>query len=255
MRKTWCVVCALAVLLGAGGRLWSGDESAARAVIAKAIEALGGEGKIGKFNAVVMKGTGKFYGMGDEGVPFTGEWDAQGADQMRIRLEGKAMDQTFVLTKVVNGDKGWTKLNKDKASPMPRDVLAEEKEQMYGTWVATLTPLKAKGFKLSSLADTKVEGRPAAGVRVSHAGRRDVSLYFDKKTYLLLKSAMTVKNVEDGSNKEMLQEIYYGGYKEFGGAQYPTKMSMRRDGKRYVEGELTEVRPAAKLDAKVFAEP
>jgi hypothetical protein len=255
MRKTWCAVSALGLLLGLSGQLWSGEDAAARGVVAKAIEAQGGEARLAKYNAATMKGAGKFYGMSDEGVAFTGDWDVQGADQMRMRVLVKDKDMKFTFTTVVNGDKGWKKLNDDKANPMPKDVLAEERERMYCNWVATLVPLRGKGYKLAPLGEAKVEGNAAVGVRVSHAGHRDVSLYFDKKSSLLVKSQMTIKNVEDGSNKEMPQEILYRDYKDFSGARWPTKLTILQGGKRYVEVSFSEIRPAEKLNPSVFAEP
>jgi hypothetical protein len=255
MRKTWCALSALGLLLGLSGRLWSGEDAAARGVVARAIEAQGGEARLAKYNAATMKGAGKFYGMSAEGVPFTGDWDAQGADQLRMRIVVKDKDQTTTFVKVVNGPRGWTKLNDDKANPMPKDVLAEERERMYCNWVATLIPLTGKGFKLAPLGEAKVEGNAAAGVRVSHADHRDVSLYFDKKSNLLVKSQMAIKNVEDGSNKEMPQEILYGDFKDFSGARWATKLTILQGGKRYVEVTFSEIRPAEKLAPGVFAEP
>src|SRR5262249_13660389 len=162
------------------------------------------------------------------------------ADQKRFIVDAKINDQAFKLTKVVNGGKGWIKLNDDKAQPMNKEMLAEAQEEMYETHVVTLLPLKDKAVKLSPLGEAKVQGKDAVGVRVSHKGRRDVNLYFDKASGLLLKSEMTVKNVEDGSNKEMTQETLYSDYKEFQGTKQPTKLLAKRDGKRYVEGELSE---------------
>src|SRR5262245_2214954 len=198
MRNTSWALCAAGVLLCGAGRLWSGDESAARALVDRAIEAQGGEANLAKFQAVTLKGKGKFYGTSDDGVPFTGEWATQGETHTRMRLEFTAMGQTFKYAKVISGDKGWIKLNDDNAQPMSKEVLAEEREQLHGSWVATLLPLKGKEFKLSPLGEVKVGDRPAVGVRVSRQGRRDVSLYFDQKSHLLVKTAMTVKQVEDG---------------------------------------------------------
>src|SRR5260370_38157695 len=113
-----------------------------------------------------MKGTGKFYGMGDEGIVIKGEWDAEGADQMRMRVVLKVKEQTFTASTVINGPKGWDKLNEDKANPMPKDIVTEERERMYCNWGATLIPLKGKGFKLSPLPAAKVGDQETLGVRV-----------------------------------------------------------------------------------------
>jgi hypothetical protein len=256
MRKLCCTVCAVGLLLTLGGPLRSGDDSGARAIIDKAAEAQGGAAKLAKFHAAVLKGSGKLYYGTKDGIPMAGELTGEGADRLRMRVTLKPANMAPVeVVVVVNGSKGWKRIGKDSASPMPKDVLAEEREKVYCNWVATLAPLKDKGFKLAALGEAKVDGRAAVGVRVSRKGHRDVSLYFDKDNHLLLKSAMTVKNVEDGSNTEMKQEIFYGEYKDFGGARWPSRIRIEQGGKRFLEMNFTEVRAAGKLDPKVFAEP
>ncbi len=255
MRKTCMTVCVAGLVLGLAGRLWSGEgEGAPRKVIDRALKAQGGEATLAKYRAVTMKGAGKFYGMGDEGIPFTGEWTVQGDDQMRFAIEGRIMDQNFKLVKVINGAKGWIRFNNDKPQPMNKDMLQEEKEQIYQGWVTSLVPLRGKGFKLATLGEVKVGTRAAVGVRVSREGRRDVNLYFAKDDGLLIKSEVTVKDVE-GGGQELMQEALYDGYKEFQGVKQPTKLTIRRDGKRYVEAEITEYRLEEKVDASLFAEP
>jgi hypothetical protein len=255
MRKTCMALGVAGLVFCLAGRLWSGEgENAARKIIDRALKAQGGEATLMKSRAVTMKGTGKFYGMGDEGIPFTGEWAVQGDDQMRFVVEGKVGDQTFKLVKVINGAKGWVQLMDGKATPMDKETLAEEKEQIYQNWVAALAPLRDKQFKLAPLGEVKVGDRAAAGVRVSRQGRRDVNLYFAKDTGLLLKSEATIKDTE-GGGKEMTQETLYDAYKEFQGIKQPTKLTIRRDGKRYVEAEISEMRFEGKLDPGLFAKP
>jgi len=55
-------------------------------------------------------------------------------------------------------------------------------------WVAMLAPLKDKAYTLAPIGEVKVEDRPALGLRVSRKGNRDINLYFDKKTYLRVKT-------------------------------------------------------------------
>src|SRR5947208_1477821 len=85
---------------------------------------------------------------------------------------------------------------------------------------------------------TKVNGKPAVGVRVSHKGHRDINLYFDKDKGLLLKIERTVKDLMAGG-KESQEEVSYSDYKEVEGVQQPTKLVIKRDGKDYVDGEAT----------------
>jgi hypothetical protein len=249
MRKTWCALCVAGLLCCSSGRLWSGEgEAAMRKIVAQAIEAQGGEAKLAKLNASYRKGSGKFYGMG-EGVDINLELSLQGATQQRFHIEV----MTFKVLRVVNGDKGWNKLGNEKATPMSKEELAEEREQMYGVWVTTLVPLKDKAFKLAPLGEAKVGDRAAVGVRVSHAGHRDVSLFFDKENHLLIKSEMMVKNM--GDDKEVLEERFYTGYKDVEGTKQAMRMSAKRDGKRFVEGEISEIQLKEKLDDSTFAAP
>src|SRR5260370_18135650 len=120
----------------------------------------------------------------------------QRAGQSRVAMEGKVNDQTFRMVRVVNGDKGWIKLNDGETKEMSKEQLAEEREELYGKAVAALVPLKDKTYQLAALGESKVEGRDAVGVRVSRKGHRDVSLFFDKGNGLLAKTRTPVKDLK-----------------------------------------------------------
>jgi len=233
--------------------LRSGEEKDLRAIVAKGIKATGGEANFLKYKAIHIKGTGTFYGLG-EGIPYTGEWHFHEVKQSRFTLDIKVMDQNLKLTQIVNGDKGWMKFN-DDTKDMSEDELAEEKASMYSSWVSRLVPLKDKEFKLAALGDVKVEDKDAVGVRVTREGKRDVNLYFDKGTGLLLKSEFRVKDVKAGNNKEMTQETLYTDYKAFQGTKHATKIVIKRDGKLFVEANMTEYQPLEKIDDGLFARP
>lgn len=202
---------------------------------------------------MVMKGTGTFYGLG-EGIPWTGEWHMQGLKQMRSVLELKAMDNTLTFARVIDGDKGWSKFN-DQVKAMSPDEVAEEKHELYVRWVSSLVPLKDKAFRLGALGEVTVAGKPAIGVRVSHDGRRDVSLFFDKASALLIKNEYQVKDVAGGADKELLQETLFADFKEFAGAKFPTKVTIKRDGKQFVDAVMSDIRPMESLDDALFAMP
>jgi hypothetical protein len=253
MRKTWCAVGVVAVLLMAAGVVQSGGSPEPRAVIDRAIKELGGEANLSKFKGTSMKGKGTYYGMGD-GIPYTGEWEVMPPNKMRFTVESNANGQTFQFTGVVNGDKGWRKFN-DDVKEMSKEEVAEEREHLYGDLVMTLVPLKDKGYQLASLGEVEVKGHQAIGVRVSHKGHRDVLIYFDKKSGLPVKSEMIVKDFMASGDKEITQEMFMSDYKEFEGVKHATKGEMTRDGKRYVDVEFTEIRPAEKLDDNLFGRP
>src|SRR5437764_1190135 len=81
--------------------------------------------------------------------------------------------------------------------------------------------------------------RPARGVTVSSKGRRDVNLYFDKVSGLLVKSEC---RVEDDNGQEVTEETLLDDYKEVQGTKQAMKLTIKRDGNLYLECEITECR-------------
>ena len=229
----------------------SGEDKDLRAIIDKAIAAHGGEANLAKFPAQTFKGTGKYYGVG-EAVDYTLEIASQGK-RFRFSLDMTVMNFDLKVIVVVNGDKGWEKVNGD-VKELPADELAEHKDNMHAEAVVRLLPLKDKAYKLSSLGDVKVGDQPAVGVRVSRKGRRDVNLYFDKAKGHLVKSEYLIKDIK-GGGKEMTQTNLYYDYQEFQGTRHPTRLVIERDGKKFTDSRLTEIQLLEKLDDSTFDRP
>jgi hypothetical protein len=235
------------VVLVAGGAARAEDADP-KAIVEKAIKAHGGADVLNKFPAVSLKTRGKYYGMG-EGVDYTAEAHYQFPDRQRVEVQGTG----FKYVQVVNGDKGWVVLG-DETRAMDKEQLEEAREELYAGAVARLTPLTGAGYKLSPLGSIKVGDRDAVGVRVEHKGHRDVSLFFDKDNGLLLKTERRAKDLLGGGG-EFTAAALYGAYKKVEGMQVAFKVTIQREGKRFVESETTEATPAEKLDASVFAKP
>src|SRR5438552_4346968 len=136
------------------------DTDEVRTVIDKAIKAQGGEEKLATFKSHTWKNKGTWYGMGD-GVPYTANYAVAWPDKFRFEVEGGFM------TVVVDGDKGW-KQEMGETREMSKEEQAQKKEELYACRVITLMPLKDKAFKLSLTGETKVDNKPAVGVKVSH---------------------------------------------------------------------------------------
>jgi hypothetical protein len=226
------------------------EDAAARALVDRAVQAQGGADRLAKWPAVTAKLKGTFHGLG-AAVAFTGEFASQGPDRHKVDIEGEAGGEKFRLVQVLNGDKGWVKVNDDTAE-MGKEELARAREEAYAEWVATLVPLKDKKFSLASLGEVTLDQRPALGVKVSHKGHGDIELYFDKETSLLVKSETRVK---DDNDQEVTEETFVSDYKEVQGTKQAAKFTVKRDGKPYLEGEVTECQLAEKLDDGVFAKP
>jgi hypothetical protein len=237
-------LAALIVLIAASA-VRADDQGEARKIVDKAIVAMGGEANLAKYKAMTFKGKGTFYGMG-QGLPYTGDWAAEPPHRFRMSIEG-----AFIL--VLNGDKGWVSAG-GATSEMTKEQLEATKEDNYAHWVTLLTPLKDKGFSLSAIGEEKIENRPAVGVKVTHKGHRDINIYFDKETNLLVKVSRRATPADQGG-KEVLVEQFLSDYKEVNGVKVAAKMVDKRDGQPYVDGEIFDVKLAEKLDDKVFDKP
>ncbi len=251
MKQFRYTVVALGFVLAAVAPAQADDAADARAIIEKAVKAHGGQEKLDKLPATTVKFKGTFHGMG-EGIPVSGEISTQGNDKQRIDLEIEAGGQKIPIIIIVAGDKGWTKIGKDTME-MDKDAIAEAKEQAYAAWVTTLAPLKDKKFTLATIGEVKIEKRPALGVKVTSKNHRDVDLYFDKETGMLVKTETRVK--DDMTGQEVNEEAFPSDYKDVQGTKQAHKFSTKRNGKLFIEGEASEVKLYDKLDASTFEKP
>jgi len=219
----------------------------AESLIEKSINAFGGIEKLKRYQAFTFKDKGTYFGMG-EGLPYTGEYAFQLPNKFKMEIHG-------VFTIALNGDKGWMSQGGGEPQEVKGEALKELKEQAYGSNVESLVPLVGgKGYKLSVIGESEVGGKKVIGVRVSHAGRRDIELYFDKKTHLLVMTARSVKDMEQGG-KLVRDESHMLSYMTVDGMKVPKKVLIKRDGKKYVETEFHDYALKEKLPDSVFAMP
>jgi hypothetical protein len=254
MRKFCALTTGLVLVLAAVDPATAADKVDVRAVIDRAIKAVGGADKLAKFKGETFKAKGKFYGLGD-GVDFTGEWAVQLPKQLRVQIEGDVNGMKFTFTRVSNGNKLWERKMDNTEEITDKDQLKEDMEARHANWVASLLPLRGKDFRLAPMGEIKIAGGPAIGVTVSHKGYRDVHLFFGKKSGLLVMSQTMVKDLMGGGDEELKQETVYGNYKEVNGLKRPWKVTINRDGKRFIETEVTEMTMQESLDDAVFAKP
>src|SRR5262249_20251507 len=108
------LMAALGVVLGTAGPARADERSDAEAVLDKGIKALGGEANLTKFKPARWKAKGKLH-VGDETADFSGEWALQAPDKFRVALEVTGKQGTLKQVRVLNGDKGWIKIDNDEA--------------------------------------------------------------------------------------------------------------------------------------------
>jgi outer membrane lipoprotein-sorting protein len=244
MRNMLRIFVAASFILAWAGFAQSGGDDG-RAIVDKAIKAVGGADKLAKHQAVTFTEKGTYYGMGD-GLPFTGKYALQYPGQFRMEIEN-------VFTIVLNGDKGWVSAN-GEVKEMTKEQLDVQRHDNKAGWIMSLAPLTDKAFTIKKLPDAKVDGKEAHVVQVSRKDYPDVKLYFDAKSNLLMKGEYKTK-AADMKFMEVAVENKLSDYREVDGVLTPHKMVMNRDGKVFVESEVTSLKADGKLDAKVFAQP
>jgi hypothetical protein len=224
----------------------------ARTVIERAIEAQGGEAKVAQLRTMRIKVEGSAELIPGQPMALVVEDIWQMPDRYKstsiLSLGGRKVTQT----QTIDGDKGWIQVD-GMVQDMPKDALAEMKEQKYAEDLDRISFLKDTGMELSLLDEVKVSGSPAAGVLVKSKGHRDVKLYFDKETGLLLKREHSV--LDPASGKMAVQEVVFGDYQEKDGLKHYKAITAYRDGKKLIEAKVTEIELLQKLDEKVFAKP
>jgi hypothetical protein len=241
----------LAILLvSTTGGVSRGDDKDPKAILDKAIQALGGEDKLKKAESATWKTKATITFNGNENS-LSVQATVQGLDHYRAEVEGEFGGNEFKGVVVVNGNKGWR--NFQEKMEIDEDGLANEKRQIYLQVIPMrLLPLKDKGFKVEAAGEEKVGDKPAVGIKVTGPDGKDFTLYFDKESGLPVK---LVAKVIGFGGEEFTQETLYKDYKDFDGVKKATKVQSKRDGADFMKGEVIEFKVLDKVDPKTFAEP
>jgi len=153
------------------------------------------------------------------------------------------------LTQTINGEKVEVSLMGMKL-PLNDEQLADARMSQFVSALGQLTPLlKDKAFELKALGESKFEGKTLVGVSVKHKKYKEVKLFFDKTTGLLVK----IDHMTNEEGKEVLEEQLFADFKEFSGLKVATKETVIKDGKKNQEIVTEEFKPLEKVADKEFA--
>jgi hypothetical protein len=250
MRKYVLLSLAVGLVLGPASQA-PAQKDDSRALVARSIKAHGGEDKLNKLNAARAKAKGTMELMGIS-LPFTAESVAQLPSRFKSELQIDFMGQKLSVVQVLDGDKGWVTAM-GQTQELQGELLTEMKEAVHASNVEKLTPLlKDPAYTLSPLGEIKVNGRPAVGVKVKSAKHKDVDLYFDKETALLVK---TQREALNATQQKVAMESINSDFKEIEGVKRPMKVTVHQDGKKFMEMEVTDVKFLDRIDASEFAKP
>lgn len=247
---------ALATGLAFAGATWADKPSVAAtkgasAVVTAAIVATGGEELLNKFKGTSMTMKGEMSMMGLD-LEFEGKVIAMQPDKYKMTIDTSLMGQKLSIEQVMNGKKMKASLN-GMAIPLDDDTKDQLQDSITEMEITQLTPLlDAKKYTLKSGDEAEVDGKKADVVIVnSENGKvKDMKLFFDKTSHLLVK---TQKKDKDESDKEIDEESFYLDYKKVQGVLTPHKGSVKHDGKDFMKFTLSDVKLLEKVDDKEFA--
>jgi len=241
----------LAVLFICTPALLADDK--ARVLVENAIKAHGGEVAVAKLRSMRIKAEGTMEVVGGQpATAFTIEDIWQIPDKYRTTFNYTAMGKKVNQTQVIDGDTGWMAVN-GQALAMPKAAVAEMREQKYAEDLDRLGFLKDKDVELSLLDEVKVNGKPAAGIRVKSKAHREVKLYFDKASGLLAKREHPV--LDPATSKEVTQEVVFADYEDKDGVKHYKTITAYRAGKKIIDAKVTAIEFLDKVDPKLFAKP
>ncbi|MCE9531993.1 MAG: hypothetical protein K8T89_12840 [Planctomycetes bacterium] len=223
----------------------------AGAVIDKAIAALGDAEKLKKVNGEQWKTKGTFHGFGMK-IPYIADYSYMKPNMMRFDMAMEFGGQKTTMSAASDGKVAWEKMGEDMRD-MDKKKAEEFNRTIYTMFVSQITPLKEKEFTLTIVPGIKVDDKPTIGIKVTRKDQRNVTLYLDEKTHLLAKSE--TKAWDEFSKMEVTQEVFLNGWKDKNGLKVFDRLTIKRDGKLFLEEEFSDQKPLEKLDAKVFEKP
>jgi len=223
------------------------EPPAVKAVLDRAIQAVGGADKLAQLKAGVW--TTRAAGRQNETKLY-----GQLPGQFRLESERTVDGQPVTVVRVIDGNSGWVK-DGSGVRPMSAEQVAGMKATYYHKAAAqVLLPLREPGTTLTPLGESTVNDRPVVGVRVLRKDVPELKLFFDKETGLVTKTEARVRERPNGP--EVLMEEYYSDFREINlGVKLPFKTKTVRDGRPVREIEMTGFRAMPKLDEALFKTP
>lgn len=242
----------LVAVLALTGVAQAEDAKEARAVVERAVKAMGGAKRLG-MPALSGTGKGKVFILGKD-QPVTNEWTVQGLDQVKWAMEVTLNDNPATQIQiVVNKDHGWIKGGTGEPSEIQKDALTPSRQGMLGLRLAeSPLPLLGKEWKLTALGELKIGDQTGVGVKATRKDTPELDLWFDKATSLPIKAEMRL--TEQGGEEKLYVGLF-GGYKKVEGRMYFTKLKVLRDDKTVLDMERGDFKAKDKLDDATFAKP
>jgi hypothetical protein len=155
------------------------------------------------------------------------------------------------MVQLLDGEKATSIIN-GEAKAVSAEQLSQLKQTLRLEQAMRLVPLLTDpAFTLTLLPEVRYNNQVYVGVAARGNGQRELKLYFDKATGLLVKSEHTL----DAPSVPIKQEAYYAAYRDLGGYKRPTKLVVYRGGKKIMEANLIDAQRYERIDPVEFTRP
>jgi hypothetical protein len=246
----YCLLSCVAIAASTGIVAAAGSDTEARSLLARALKAHGGEETLARFKGLRLRLKISYEGVRQ--FSYQHDWLFSAPDQFRDTGDGYYLGRKLTTVYATDGKNTWS-LIEGRTEDMDQTFSGPFKDNVHLLHVLRLTPLQSKDFELTSLGETKVEGKTAAGLRVRSTGQKDIALFFDRESGLLVKSERKVYNTE--TEREGQEERYYKDYPKKEALQalpFPRKIVVKIDDKTVEYDDILKVTFLEKVDETVF---
>jgi hypothetical protein len=227
-------------------------QDTAHAMIQRAIVAHGGQQRLSSVRADKVKIKGTLH-LGLSSVPFTDELTVQAPEQFKSIVRITEGGRTRTIVHILDGLKATITVDGQPQTVVGSNI-AQMRQTLQLDQAMKLVPLLIDpAFRIEHVGEFQYNGRVVVGVRVTGRGQRDLRLYFDRETALLVKSDFLLDGPAGG--KDVRQEAFYADYRDVGGYLRPGRVTVFRDGKKVMEADLVEARHFDHIDPREFQGP
>jgi hypothetical protein len=233
-------------------------------------EAVASRRQLQEIKTVQIKGKHRVLQDGRGTEDFTMTW--QGVERTKVDQQGHRLRGLGGLgrggrltlpgghssTIVLIGEQGWVAFGANKRR-LEGDGLAFYQNFHYGTILSNLVALAEEGFTAVPAGEATVAGKKCFALVVKRPGKPDLKMFFDKDTKLVVKTEFRGRFLIAPTlvfdRSETFVEFYFRDYKEVDGIKHWHVREQWRNGRKFSELTLSEVRLLKRRDDSLFHFP
>jgi hypothetical protein len=243
------IACCVLLCLAADPKAAADDAKTARALVDKALVALGGAKAVRAAHGMTGTGTGTLH-LNGAAQKVRNRFTAQGLDRLRWEVDINA----GTLRLGLHAKGVWISANGIDANAVDKDVAIAFRRGVTALRVAECpTLLLEKGWTLAPLGELKIDDTLAVGIKASRKGEPDIDLWLDAKTHLPLR--VEYRFTKPGESAETTLRGTFSGYRTLAGRKHFGKMLVHQDGNLALEIERSDIENAETIADETFTRP